>query len=363
MDKIKRFLIIRLDEIGDYILTAPLLRELKRNFPEAEIDLIVKPSLIGFVSGSPYVSRVWGAEVKRRKLLRNWRLFLILLLRRMRCGRYGIAILPRPSPDRSCSRLLAWIAGAEKILAYSTSLAGPDQWIPTTLLQKENEHNVSSNLRFLDSLGIHAYDASLHLKDLWKDEISADQWKSRICWSSDRKYALCSPCSISEIKNWGKENYCEVIRRLFTELGYVTILTGSQDDSGTVDWICAHSPQGSCVSLCGKTELGDLPSVMRLGSFYFGADTSAVHFAAAAGLPCVVLTPHAHGYEGWLSAETRFCPWQVPCRIVTPPARIPPCGMECRGPGSHCITGISADTVFESILELYRAGSFSNETY
>ena len=53
MDRIKRFLIIRLDEIGDYVLTAPLLRELKRNFPEAEIDLIVKPSLIGFVSGSP----------------------------------------------------------------------------------------------------------------------------------------------------------------------------------------------------------------------------------------------------------------------------------------------------------------------
>ena len=100
MDRIKRFLIIRLDEIGDYVLTAPLLRELKRNFPEAEIDLIVKPSLIGFVSGSPYVSCVWGAEVKRRKLLRNWRLFLILLLRRMRCGRYGIAILPRPERKR-----------------------------------------------------------------------------------------------------------------------------------------------------------------------------------------------------------------------------------------------------------------------
>ena len=67
MDKIKRFLIIRLDEIGDYVLTAPLLRELKRNFPKAEIDLIVKPSLAGLVSDSPYVSHVWGAEVKRRK--------------------------------------------------------------------------------------------------------------------------------------------------------------------------------------------------------------------------------------------------------------------------------------------------------
>lgn len=41
--KINKILIIRLDEIGDVVMTTPFIRELRRNFPKAEINLIVKP--------------------------------------------------------------------------------------------------------------------------------------------------------------------------------------------------------------------------------------------------------------------------------------------------------------------------------
>ena len=67
----KRFLIIRLDEIGDYILTIPLIRELKKNFPDATVDMIVKHSIVNFVKACPYTDCVQGADLSRRKFYRN----------------------------------------------------------------------------------------------------------------------------------------------------------------------------------------------------------------------------------------------------------------------------------------------------
>ena len=41
----RRILIVRLDEIGDVVMTTPLLRELRRNIPHAWITLVVKPDI------------------------------------------------------------------------------------------------------------------------------------------------------------------------------------------------------------------------------------------------------------------------------------------------------------------------------
>src|ERR1700738_5189859 len=40
---IRSVVVIRPDEIGDVVLTSPLLRELRRNLPAAHIALVVKP--------------------------------------------------------------------------------------------------------------------------------------------------------------------------------------------------------------------------------------------------------------------------------------------------------------------------------
>lgn len=46
---VNNILIIRLDEIGDVVMTTPFIRELKRNFPKANITLIVKPQIYNLV--------------------------------------------------------------------------------------------------------------------------------------------------------------------------------------------------------------------------------------------------------------------------------------------------------------------------
>ena len=53
-----KILIIRLSSIGDIILTTPLIRALRKRFPEAVIDFVVKEQFLDLVRTNPHLSSV-----------------------------------------------------------------------------------------------------------------------------------------------------------------------------------------------------------------------------------------------------------------------------------------------------------------
>ncbi|MCJ7813446.1 hypothetical protein MUP95_09065, partial [bacterium] len=55
----KKILIIRLSAMGDVLLTTHLLRLLKKKFPEAEIDFLVKQEYSSLISTNPYIHQIW----------------------------------------------------------------------------------------------------------------------------------------------------------------------------------------------------------------------------------------------------------------------------------------------------------------
>src|SRR3954469_19957681 len=51
----RRILVLKLDEIGDVVLASPLLRELRGSFPDAVIELVVRPETAALVDRCPHV--------------------------------------------------------------------------------------------------------------------------------------------------------------------------------------------------------------------------------------------------------------------------------------------------------------------
>src|SRR5204863_7547573 len=85
----RRILVIRLDLIGDLVLSLTLVRALRRSYPEAEIDLLALPSSATIASADPdlatiipYDPNVWRRP-KALVSLKNWRV-AIRLLRQLR---------------------------------------------------------------------------------------------------------------------------------------------------------------------------------------------------------------------------------------------------------------------------------------
>lgn len=53
-----KFLIIRLSSIGDIVLTTPVVRCLRKQYPDAEIHFLTKQSFKGILASNPYIDKV-----------------------------------------------------------------------------------------------------------------------------------------------------------------------------------------------------------------------------------------------------------------------------------------------------------------
>src|SRR5260370_11583168 len=92
----RHILVIRLDLIGDLVLSMTVVRALKRTYPDAEIDLLALPSSAQVVKYDPDLSNIIGYDPnvwRRPKALvqgRNWR-DSFRLMRQLRARRYDVA--------------------------------------------------------------------------------------------------------------------------------------------------------------------------------------------------------------------------------------------------------------------------------
>jgi len=58
----KKILVIRLSSIGDVLLTTPLLRLLRKNFPDAFIGFVIKKQYLDLVRENPYIDQVYSLD-------------------------------------------------------------------------------------------------------------------------------------------------------------------------------------------------------------------------------------------------------------------------------------------------------------
>ncbi len=97
-----RVLVIRLDDIGDMVLSTPFLRELRRVVPQAKISLVVKPSVEELAVGCPFVNEILvydpgplGYTPTFERMQRTVR----FSARHLWLRRFDLAIIPRWDAD------------------------------------------------------------------------------------------------------------------------------------------------------------------------------------------------------------------------------------------------------------------------
>jgi heptosyltransferase-3 len=169
--------------------------------------------------------------------------------------------------------------------------------------------------------------------------------------------------SVKPVSNWPAERYAQVAEALFRKTGIVTVLTGTAlDEPGArlmLEILKQNGVPDAAFSLCGQTRPVQLLSLAKRCRFYYGADTAAVHFAAAAGIPCVTVTPFLPGAGEWLSTSVRYYPWQTRYTLVAPDHVLGPCREFCTAGMPHCILQIPTEKVVRAVLET--AGETSPE--
>jgi ADP-heptose:LPS heptosyltransferase len=154
----KRVLIVRLDGLGDTVLTTPLIRALHDAWPEVEITCIASPAGAAAVLEHPGIAHVEVVDMRRTSLLDKLR--LAARLRALRCD---VAITVT---EKAWGYLWTWLSGAPRRIGFWAGATQPFKALlfwptlgdkisnPNLPSQPSTQHEADRILRLLEPLGI-----------------------------------------------------------------------------------------------------------------------------------------------------------------------------------------------------------------
>ena len=359
---VKRILVVRLDEIGDVVLLAPFLRELRHNAPYAWIGLVVKPAVFNLVELCPNVDQVLTfdlqtADCRWPRLTGHWR--------GLKFGwQHGwgrpidLAISPRQTADAARGLFLMYFSGARWRAAFSETATDGS----TASIKRENkllthpfhctggQHEVEKSLEVLSHLGSRAKSSTL---ELWTSE--QDQQFAADVFSKNNLTKVMNIIALGigagcPNRVWPADRFAELAKWLEQNLQARLIVIGGGSEIKAAELIQQSS---HAISMTGKTTLRQTAAVLERCTLFIGNDSGPMHLAAAAGVPVVEISCHPrNGLLDHPRSPVRFSPWQVPTVILQPEHALGSCCGFCAASAPHCITQIQVENVTDAVITL-----------
>lgn len=367
---LSHILVVKPDEIGDWILATPFLRGLRRSAPRAAISLAVAPAAANLAEACPYVDRVVVVERTGDNALRlsaSDPAVRAAFLADFHGGRFELAVVPRFDFDRYGAGPLAHASKAPVVAGFSEAVtelkrrrnAGFDRQFYTHVLARPAlAHEVEHNLALLEFLGGSPDHDRVEVFTTPADAAEAER-RLAAAFPEGGAAPLLAVCPGSSYgaKMLPLPRLFGIAHRVAEALGGRIVVLGGEAERGAGAYVTARLP-GRAASLCGVTTLRQSVEVIRRCAGVLSMCSAPAHMAAAVGTPVAEFSCHpASGDPGHFHSPVRFRPWGDPTRIlvIQPPAPLHPCKGSCEAPEPHCIGNIPDAAVTESILRLLRA--------
>ncbi len=263
----QRILIIQTAFIGDVILATPVISELKRLFPQAEIDVLVKKGNGPLLENDPHIHRLFQLDKKAGKVKE------ILRLRKEFIKRsYDLAVnLHR----FGSSGLITILSGAKKTYGFRKN---PFSLFFTKRFEHQigdGTHEVERNLSLIREFGANAIARPV----LYPGEEAEDVVRSH----KDEPYFCFAPASVWFTKQLPEEKWVELLK-LRSEKAKLYLL-GATDDSELCQRIIDESGVSNAVNLAGKLSLLQSAALIRDAKRTYVNDSGPLHIASSMNAP------------------------------------------------------------------------------
>jgi len=330
----RKVLIIQTAFPGDLILTTPLIRAIKENFPEAFVSILVIPQTKELLKNNPYLDQVITYDKKRE----GWLGFLSTL-KRLKKEEFDLAVVPHRSLR---SALLAYISCKVRV--------GFDKSVGKFLLTeqvtyKQDLHEIERNLSLLSFAGLKS---KLVLPELFpgSEEFSKVEGFLRRHKAEFSDELVCiAPGSVWRTKRWLPERFAQVADWLTQREEVKVVISGSRQDFGLAEEMAGQMSAKS-INTCGELSLLESAALFNKSRLVLSNDSAPTHLAVAMRTPVVTIF-------GSTVPEFGFYPYGEENEIVQRKLYCRPCGIHGRGscPEGHfrCMKEISAEEVFEVI--------------
>ena len=273
-DAIRRVLLIRLDRVGDVVLSTPAIEVLKKRFPRAELTVLVRPQTAPLLEHNPHVDRCVvldpGASPSER----------VRILKGLRRRRFDLAVDPCLDWEIAPA-LVAWASGARVRVGYPCG--GREAFFTTTAeLPDGSAHMAEVILGALKPLGIGGLSTQPRVY------LSPEEQSRAAGWLAERRsigkpLVGIHPGAHYETQRWPAEHYSALAGRLRTR--FDVILFGGPADAGLVERIRSGIPGGALTVV--TPDIRRFAALLSCCRLLVCNNSGPLHVAAALGVETV----------------------------------------------------------------------------
>lgn len=348
---VRRILAVRLDNLGDVLVTTPALHAIKSSLPGATLTLLASP--IGAQVGrlNPDIDDVlvyeapWMDPWHRLPQDSEREQQMIATMRERQFDGAIIFTSFRQSPLPAA--YLCYLADIP--LRVAASLDGPGSLLTTRHKHPERMmHEVERGLDLVGAIGLSTENLDLILQ---VPENARGRLAERLAArgiASARPLVVVHPGCSMPARTYPWEMYVQVVELLVEQLGATVILTGASDEQELVERVLDRlqpETRQATYGLAGTLPFAEFCALIEAADLTITNNTGPMHIASALKTPVVALFALTNPPEQW-------GPWRVAHRLLYHDVACRICYNRVCPYGHECLRLVAPQTVVEAADEL-----------
>jgi heptosyltransferase-3 len=268
-DVVNKILFISLSNIGDAVMTTPVLQALHELYPEAVIDIVGDQRSSEIFKHCPYRGNIFHKQ--KNRFLRG----VPALIKNLWAQSYDLIVDLRTDG-------LAYLLPAGKRYTKLNRI-------------KAGAHSVQQHLGIISKI----YQGDPPQCHVWTSSIEKKFAEESLGKHSGKKLLGLGTGANAEKKIWSKENYLSLVEKVGNDFDAVIFL-GDKRDKEHSDYISSKTDV-PCINLCGRTSILEAVAIQQCLEFLVGNDSGLGHLASAAGIPTLTVfgTGEPDRYRPW----------------------------------------------------------------
>ncbi|MFA5355797.1 MAG: lipopolysaccharide heptosyltransferase II [Candidatus Omnitrophota bacterium] len=321
----KKILFVTLSNIGDCILTLPVLDALLENFPGAEVTVVCGMRPQEIFRDNPRVKRLIVYD-KHAGLKEKVGLFNAL-----KGERFDIVV------DLRNTLLGVLLRAAEK--------TSPFNRIPKSIRHMKDRH-LFKVLKLKLRISRKAEDSSLHIGREDKEYIDSILKEHNI--NEDDRIVVIAPGARSHTKRWPRDKFAELANSLIEEFRVKVVLVGDNDDAPDNEYISAHA-RHPVLDLSARTNIRQLASLLKRSALVITNDSATLHLASYLDIPLVAIFGPTN--------EKKYRPWSRVYYVVKKDISCRPCEKaQCTFGTLKCMDIVKVEDVLRAVRNILVSG-------
>ena len=354
---VRKVLAIRLDSLGDVLMTTPALAALRAALPSAQLSLLTSPAGAALAPHLPQADDVIACDVPwvaprptTRPPSPLGRDELALVGQLAAAGYHAAVIFTVCTQSALPAALLCRMAGIPLRLAHcrENPYGLLSHWVRDEDRPAEGmRHEVRRQLDLVASVGFAAPASRLRLALREDDRHAVRQRLAAAGLPSTRPYFVVHPGAAAASRRYPPESFAAAARALAADTGHAAVLAGSTEDAAQLDAL--QAALAAPVLRMDALPLSQLAALIEGASVLLCNNSAPAHIAAAVGAPVVVL---------YALTNPQHTPWAAHSQVLNHPVACRGCLKSVCPEGHHaCLRGVPPQRVAAAARDLMMQGA------